>query len=60
MSDVIQSAHSRLVRAQDYVVFMTSTFFHFVLRRETGPAVPRSPEEKSNCKITQASWAHVV
>ena len=59
MSDVIQSAHSRLVRAQDYVDFMTS-FFHFVLRRETGPAVPRSPEEKSNCKITQASWAHVV
>ena len=59
MSDVIQSAHSRLVRAQDYVVFMTS-FFHFVLRRETGPAVPRSPEEKSNWKITQASWAHAV
>lgn len=42
-----------------YVVFMTSTFFHFSLRRETGSAVSRSSEEESYYRIMKASWVCV-
>ena len=35
-----------LKSSNDYVVFMTSTFFHFALRRDTGCAVSRSSEEE--------------
>ena len=38
---------------------MTSTFFHFALRRETGFAVSRSSEEKSYYIIMKASWVYV-
>ena len=58
MSYVIQGARSRLPMTMS-VAFMTSTFFHFSLRRETGSAVSRSSEEESYYRIMKASWVCV-
>ena len=40
-------SESALKTSNDYVAFVTSTFLHFVLRREMGSAVSRSSEGKS-------------
>lgn len=46
-----------LKTSNDYIVFMTSTFFfHFTLRRETGSAVSRSSEEESYYRNMKPSW----
>ena len=47
-------------RLRLWCVYDIMSFFHFVLRRETGPAVSRSPQEKSCYRVMQASWVHLA